>query len=151
MDGSEKITPLVIGKSAKPWCLKGINSSLTKYLSNKKTWMTSELFNEWLVQLKSDMKRGKRDILLFLDNCTVHNNEPPLSNVKLQFSPRVEVELILTSHCSAKLLATPLILNHGHDVDDIILPTTPTGGRFSFDRFNVHRCPNGGSLVVKST
>ncbi|GFW00915.1 tigger transposable element-derived protein 6 [Trichonephila clavipes] len=24
---------------------------------------------------------------LILDNCTVHNNAPPLSNVKLQFSP----------------------------------------------------------------
>ncbi|GFT48366.1 tigger transposable element-derived protein 6 [Trichonephila clavipes] len=33
------------------------------------------------------MKREKRAILLFLDNCTVHNNAPPLSNVKLQFFP----------------------------------------------------------------
>ncbi|GFS79938.1 tigger transposable element-derived protein 6 [Trichonephila clavipes] len=49
--------------------------------------MTTELFNEWLVSLNSDMKREKRHILLFLDNCTVHNNAPPLSNVKLQFFP----------------------------------------------------------------
>ncbi|GFW17195.1 tigger transposable element-derived protein 6 [Trichonephila clavipes] len=87
MDGSEKITPLVIGKSAKPQCFKGINSFPTKYHSNKKAWMTTELFNEWLVSLNSDMKREKRHILLFLDNCTVHNNAPPLSNVKLQFFP----------------------------------------------------------------
>ncbi|GFS86403.1 tigger transposable element-derived protein 6 [Trichonephila clavipes] len=87
MDGSEKITPLVIRQSAKPRCFKGINSFPTKYRSNKKAWMTTELFNEWLVQLNSDMKREKRHILLFLDNCTVHNNAPPLSNVKLQFSP----------------------------------------------------------------
>ncbi|GFW62990.1 tigger transposable element-derived protein 6 [Trichonephila clavipes] len=87
MDGSEKITPLVIGKSAKPRCFKGINSFPTKYRSNKKAWMTTELFNEWLISLNSDMKREKRHILLFLDNCTVHNNAPPLSNVKLQFFP----------------------------------------------------------------
>ncbi|GFX59468.1 tigger transposable element-derived protein 6 [Trichonephila clavipes] len=87
MDGSEKITPLVIEKSAKPPCFKGINSFPTKYRSNKKAWMASELFNEWLVQLNSDMKREKRHNLLFLENCTVHNNAPPLSNVKLQFSP----------------------------------------------------------------
>ncbi|GFX23431.1 tigger transposable element-derived protein 6 [Trichonephila clavipes] len=87
MDGSEKITLLVIGKSAKPRCFKGINSFPTKYRSNKKAWMTSEFFNEWLVQLNSDMKREKRHILLFLDNCTVHNNAPPLSNVKLLFFP----------------------------------------------------------------
>ncbi|GFV69007.1 tigger transposable element-derived protein 6 [Trichonephila clavipes] len=77
MDGSEKITPLVIGKSAKPRCFKGMNSFPTKYRSNKKPWMTSELFNEWLVSLNSDMKREKRHILLFLDNCTVHNDAPP--------------------------------------------------------------------------
>ncbi|GFY25880.1 tigger transposable element-derived protein 6 [Trichonephila clavipes] len=87
MDGSEKITPLVIGKSAKPRCLKGINSFPIKYRSNKKAWMTAELFNEWLVSLNSDMKREKRHILLFLDNCTVRNDAPPLSNVKLQCFP----------------------------------------------------------------
>ncbi|GFX56344.1 hypothetical protein TNCV_2242761 [Trichonephila clavipes] len=47
MDGSEKIIPLVIGKSAKPRCFKGINSFPTKYRSNKEAWMTTELFNEW--------------------------------------------------------------------------------------------------------
>ncbi|GFW09012.1 tigger transposable element-derived protein 6 [Trichonephila clavipes] len=78
MDGSEKITDLVIGKSAKPRCFKGINSFPTKYRSNKKAWMATELFNEWLVSLNSDMKREKRYILLFLDTCTVHNNAPPL-------------------------------------------------------------------------
>ncbi|GFV20939.1 tigger transposable element-derived protein 6 [Trichonephila clavipes] len=87
MDGSEKITPLVVGKSAKPRCFKGINSFPTNYCSNKKTWMTTELFNKWLVSLNSDMKREKRHIFLFLDNCTAHNNAPPLSNVKLQFFP----------------------------------------------------------------
>ncbi|GFS95470.1 tigger transposable element-derived protein 6 [Trichonephila clavipes] len=87
MDGSEKITPLVIGKSGKPRCFKGINSFPTKYRSNNKAWITTELFNEWLVSLNSDMKREKRHILLFFDNCTVHNNAPPLSKVKLQFSP----------------------------------------------------------------
>ncbi|GFU84010.1 tigger transposable element-derived protein 6 [Trichonephila clavipes] len=88
MDGSEKITPLVIGKSAKPRCFKDINSFPTKYRSNKKAWMTTELFNKWLISLNSDMKREKkRHILLFFDNCTVHNNAPPISNVKLQFFP----------------------------------------------------------------
>ncbi|GFW58728.1 hypothetical protein TNCV_379111 [Trichonephila clavipes] len=46
MDGSKKVTPLVMGKSAKPRCFKGINSFPTKYRSNKKVWMTTELFNE---------------------------------------------------------------------------------------------------------
>ncbi|GFV10469.1 uncharacterized protein TNCV_1951191 [Trichonephila clavipes] len=46
MDGSEKITSLAIGKSAKSRCFKGINSFPTKYRSNKEAWMTNELFNE---------------------------------------------------------------------------------------------------------
>ncbi|GFX45202.1 tigger transposable element-derived protein 6 [Trichonephila clavipes] len=53
MDGSEKITPLVIGKSAKPRCFKGINSFPPKYRLNKKAWMTTELFNEWPEVIKS--------------------------------------------------------------------------------------------------
>ncbi|GFW02877.1 tigger transposable element-derived protein 6 [Trichonephila clavipes] len=87
MDGSEKITPLIIGKFAKPRYFKGINSFPTKYRSNKKTRMTTELFNEWLISLNSDMKKEIRHILLFLDNCTVRNNAPPLSNVKFKFFP----------------------------------------------------------------
>ncbi|GFT97033.1 tigger transposable element-derived protein 6 [Trichonephila clavipes] len=59
MDGSEKIIPLVVGKSAKPRCFKSINSFPTKYRSDKKAWMTTELFNEWLVSLNTDMKREK--------------------------------------------------------------------------------------------
>ncbi|GFV41147.1 tigger transposable element-derived protein 6 [Trichonephila clavipes] len=46
MESSEKITPLVIGKSAKPQCFKGINSFPTKYRSNKEARMTTKLFNE---------------------------------------------------------------------------------------------------------
>lgn len=87
MDGSEKLKPLIIGKSAKPRCFKGIKTFPTTYRSNKKAWMTTELFNEWLMTLDADMKKQKRKILLFLDNCTVHNNPPPLVNVKLHYFP----------------------------------------------------------------
>lgn len=87
MDGSQKLKPLVIGNSAKPHCLKGIKSLPTTYRSNKKSWMTTELFNEWLTSVNSDMKRQQRKILLFLDNCAVHNNPPHLDHIKLIFFP----------------------------------------------------------------
>lgn len=87
MDGSEKLKPLIVGKSAKPRCFKGVKSLPTIYRSNKKSWMTTELFNEWLISVNRDMKKAKRKILLFLDNCTVHNNPPPLDHVKLIFFP----------------------------------------------------------------
>ena len=87
MDGSEKLKPLVIGKSTKPQCFKGVKSFPTDYRANKKAWMTTELFNNWLLTVNGDMKRQKRKILLFLDNCTVHNSPPTLSNVELYFFP----------------------------------------------------------------
>lgn len=87
MDGSEKLKPLVIGKAMKPRCFKGIKSFPTDYRANKKAWMTTELFNNWLLTVNGDMKRQKRKILLFLDNCTVHNSPPTLSNVELYYFP----------------------------------------------------------------
>lgn len=44
MTGQNKLPPLVIGKSAKPRCFKGVKSLPFTYKSNKKAWMTSELF-----------------------------------------------------------------------------------------------------------
>lgn len=87
MDGSEKLKPLVIGKAMKPRCFKGVKSFPTVYHANKKAWMTTDLFNDWLLTVNVEMKRQKRKILLFLDNCTVHTSPPTLSNVKLHFFP----------------------------------------------------------------
>ncbi|GFR32359.1 uncharacterized protein TNCT_120401 [Trichonephila clavata] len=77
MNCSEKITPFVVGKSAKPLCFKGINTFPTTYHSNKKACMSTELFNELLVSLNMDMKSQERHILLL---------SPPLSNVELHLS-----------------------------------------------------------------
>ncbi|CAH2096716.1 unnamed protein product [Euphydryas editha] len=87
LDGSQKLKPLVIGKYAKPRSFKGIKSLPIAYKSNKRAWMTTELFNEWLISVNIDMKKAKRKILLFLDKCTVHNNPPQLDHVKLIFFP----------------------------------------------------------------
>lgn len=47
-DGSHKLNPLVIGKSAKPRCFnqKGFKN-LLEYASSKKAWMNSQLFYNW--------------------------------------------------------------------------------------------------------
>lgn len=64
-DGSEKLKPLVIGKAMKPRCFKGVKSFPTDYRANKKAWMTTELFNNWLLTVNGDMKRRKRILLKF--------------------------------------------------------------------------------------
>lgn len=87
MDGTEKLKPLMIGKSAKPRCFKSIKSFPMDYRSNKKAWMTSILFDEWLNLVNNRMDSQNRKILLFVDNCTAHNGRPDLSHVKVEFLP----------------------------------------------------------------
>lgn len=70
--GTEKLKPLVIGKSKRPRCFKGVKSLETDYDSNKKAWMTGDIFEKWLLNLDNQMRKEKRKILLFLDNCTAH-------------------------------------------------------------------------------
>lgn len=63
MDGSDKLKPLLIGKSAKPRCFKNIHSFPMHYRNNKKSWMTTDLFNEWLQIVNKDMQSQNRKIL----------------------------------------------------------------------------------------
>jgi hypothetical protein len=82
----EKLTPLVIGRSAKPRCFRGAGVLPVRYVNNKKAWMTGQLFTEWMDRLNNRMKGEGRKILLLVDNCAAH---PAISrsNVKLVFLP----------------------------------------------------------------
>lgn len=87
-DGSEKLTPFVIGKYKKPRCFKNIKTLPLPYEANKKAWMTGSLFTDWLKKLDKKMTLEKRKILLFMDQCPSH---PPdtgfLKNVEVIFFP----------------------------------------------------------------
>ncbi|KAH1246141.1 CENP-B 2 [Glycine max] len=87
-DGSEKIPLWIIGKYAKPHCFKNVNmNSLDcQYRANKKAWMTSVFFDEY-VRSFDQMMHGRR-VLLVVDNCPTHpRNIEGLRNVKLLFLP----------------------------------------------------------------
>lgn len=80
----------VIGKSKKPRSFPKYESDYSTaftYKSNKRGWMTSDIFQEYINWLNNKMKIQGRKILLLLDNCPAH---PPLavSNVKLLFLPK---------------------------------------------------------------
>ena len=53
--GTDKLKPLVIGKSAKPRCFKNISKEnlATKYEANKKAWMKSDIFEHWVKSLNA--------------------------------------------------------------------------------------------------
>lgn len=47
-DGSNKITPLVIGKAKKPRCFKGFHNPLD-YDNSSNAWITSNIFKNWFL------------------------------------------------------------------------------------------------------
>ena len=93
-DGSEKLKPVCIGKSANPRYFKTVNKANLPvyYRHNVKAWMTEQIFREWLQRLDSEFRSQNRRILLLLDNFSGHkenkNNAPfKLTNIELHFYP----------------------------------------------------------------
>lgn len=87
MDGSDKRRLTVIGKSARPRCLRGVRNLQVDYWSNKNAWMTTKLFEDWLKAFDEDMEEQHRKVLLLLDNCSAHKVSCPLKAVRLMFLP----------------------------------------------------------------
>ena len=54
MSGTDKLPMFVIGKSKNPR-FKNVKSLPTEYVANKKAWMTSEIFINWLHQIDKKM------------------------------------------------------------------------------------------------
>ncbi|QRW11097.1 tigger transposable element-derived protein 6 [Ceratobasidium sp. AG-Ba] len=70
----EKLKPLVLGRAKRPRCFKnGAPESYGYYYRyNKKAWMTSEIWREYLSNLNADMQVQDRHILLLCDNASSH-------------------------------------------------------------------------------
>ena len=92
-DGTEKLEPVIIGKSKKP---RAFNKKTGEqlgfyYRNNAKAWMTTTLYQEWL--LDWDQKLGDRKIVLLQDNFSGHVPLNGLRNIEvINFEPN------LTSH-----------------------------------------------------
>ncbi|XP_060870227.1 tigger transposable element-derived protein 4-like [Metopolophium dirhodum] len=65
----------VIGKSKTPRCFKNVKNLTVDYKSNKKAWMTGDIFSGWLKEWDKQLAKEKRHILLTIDNCPAH---PPV-------------------------------------------------------------------------
>lgn len=84
--GSEKRKPLVIGKFQKPRCFKNTRTLPVDYTFNKKAWMTSSIFENYVKKWDLELNKEKRQILLLIDNCPAHPHIE-LNNIKLAFFP----------------------------------------------------------------
>lgn len=88
MTGKEKLKLLVIGKSQKPRCFRGIKSLEVEYDFNKKSWMTALIFKKWILNLDKRMGKERRKIVMFVDNCPAHPKSiENLKNIRLVFFP----------------------------------------------------------------
>ncbi|KAK3795243.1 hypothetical protein RRG08_056302 [Elysia crispata] len=90
MDGIDKLPPLIIGKSKN---LRSSNMGRLQecYKSNKRAWMTSQLFEEWLNKLDKQFSTRKRKIAMVIamvvDTCPPHPKMDDLKAIGLIFLP----------------------------------------------------------------
>ena len=89
MTGSEKYPLFVIGKYANPRAFKHVTNLPVDYESNKKAWMTGQLFLSFMKKLNSKFQKQNRHVAVILDNCSAHNSPElsRLSHVKFYFLP----------------------------------------------------------------
>ncbi|KZT51780.1 DDE-domain-containing protein, partial [Calocera cornea HHB12733] len=89
-DGSEKLAPLVIGRFANPRCFQGKKAKEYghTYYWNLKSWMKSNIFQEYIEDLDCRMRRENRNILLLLDNFAGHKyDKDRITNIRVHFFP----------------------------------------------------------------
>ena len=88
----QKLRWFVISKSKKPRCFKHKKHLSCKYRSQKKSWMDSILFEEWVREViirevdRSFTKEGRK-IVLLVDNCPAHPSIDNLVSSELIFLP----------------------------------------------------------------
>jgi len=76
----------IIGKSKNPRCFLKFRNPF-KYYSNTSAWMTTDIFNQELKYLDSIFNRENRKIILFVDNCSAHQVNYNLKNIKVEYLP----------------------------------------------------------------
>ena len=90
--GSENFYLIFIGKSKSPLLIRKSAAWLgLDYSNNQKSWMTSDLFFDWLKPFDLHICRTPgRKVLLFFDNCSAHGKlktMPDMQNTTVQFLP----------------------------------------------------------------
>ncbi|KIK21674.1 hypothetical protein PISMIDRAFT_12163 [Pisolithus microcarpus 441] len=91
-DGSQKLPPLVIGKAHKPWAFKNKTAAELGFLyrNNAKAWMTSVIYQEWLLNWDRALRNESRKILLLQDNFSGHTVLESLTNIHVEnFKPNL--------------------------------------------------------------
>ena len=81
----ERLPMFVIGKSKTPRCFNGEKNVPCHNRVPPKSWISSELFEEWVKEIDGNLGAQKRKIALIIDNC--HPDVPALHWMELIFLP----------------------------------------------------------------
>nr|XP_033802547.1 tigger transposable element-derived protein 3-like [Geotrypetes seraphini] len=86
--GTEKMRLLVIGRSKRPRCFKGVTMDAlpVQYEADLYTRLSINIFQKWVHGVDVKMKQAGRKIILFIDHCTAHT-AGDLDNVKIVILP----------------------------------------------------------------
>ncbi|XP_009703165.1 PREDICTED: tigger transposable element-derived protein 4 [Cariama cristata] len=87
MDGSEKLPLLVIGKNKSLCTFKDVQSLPVDYEANDMAWMTSEVFERWMLKLDDRFQAQQRRVVILVDSVPAHTEIKNLKSVKLVFCP----------------------------------------------------------------
>ena len=83
----EKLPISVLGKSNTPRSFKHIRSLPCRYRGQNKSWMSSELFEEWVREQDKKFEKEGRKVALIIDNCPAHPSLENLKSIHLYFLP----------------------------------------------------------------
>ena len=94
-DGGKVCDPIVIWKAKQPRCFKRLPAGKrtptgVQYFSDPKSWMQTHIMEAVLTKLDKQMNQEGRNVVLFLDNATVHPTTlgDDLTNIKIRFLPK---------------------------------------------------------------
>ena len=83
----EKLPMFIIGKSKSPRCLKNLKQLPCRYRGQKKSWMDSDLFEEWIREFDRKFEQQNRKVVLIIDNCPAQPAIGGLKAIQLCFLP----------------------------------------------------------------
>ena len=68
----DKLPMLVLGKLKHPIYFKGVKNKMLLTWFQAKSWMTSGIFDEWVLELDSKFYRQNQKVALIVYNCSAH-------------------------------------------------------------------------------
>ena len=87
----DKLPMLVLGKIKHPIYFKGVKNKMLLTWFQAKSWMTSGIFDEWVLELDSKFYRQNQKVALIVYNCSAHTYLQNWQSVQLFFLPKKRI------------------------------------------------------------